>query len=226
VNLHTPIIQIAGVHDLAEARLIAEARPDWIGFPFGLPVHEEDCSPEKAAEIIRALPDAIVPVLITYLDRHAPVCTLAHRLGARAVQLHGPISRAETTALRAARPDLILVKALIVRPGAGTELDTDLREFAPVVDAFITDTWDPDTGASGATGKTHDWTVSRRLARAAPKPLILAGGLTPENVARAVETVHPAGVDAHTGVEDPRGFKDAHLLHSFISRARAALAPR
>ena len=98
------------------------------------------------------------------------------------------------------------------------------REFGPHVDAFITDTWDPQTGARGATGKTHDWDVSRRIVETAARPVILAGGLTPENVGHAILQVGPAGVDAHTGVEKPDGMKDPALVRAFVEEARRAFA--
>jgi len=94
--------------------------------------------------------------------------------------------------------------------------------YAPLVDAFITDSWDPATGACGATGRVHDWDVSRQLAELSPKPLILAGGLGPENVRQAIIQVRPAGVDAHTGVERPDGRKDEKRVRSFVEEARAA----
>ncbi len=88
------------------------------------------------------------------------------------------------------------------------------------MDAFITDTFDPATGASGATGKTHEWGISRELRALSPKPLILAGGLNPENVREAIETVRPAAVDAHTGVEDAEGRKDPAKVRAFVAAAR------
>ncbi|MFW5837260.1 MAG: phosphoribosylanthranilate isomerase, partial [Desulfovibrionaceae bacterium] len=88
--------------------------------------------------------------------------------------------------------------------------------------AFITDTFDPATGASGATGLTHDWSVSRRLVELSPRPVILAGGLGPDNVAAAVRAVRPAGVDAHTGLEDASGAKVYEKMRDFADQARQA----
>ena len=99
-----------------------------------------------------------------------------------------------------------------------------VSELSPFVDAFITDTFDPKTGASGATGKTHDWHVSRRLVELADRPVILAGGLTPENVKSAIVEVQPAGVDAHTGVEDSSGRKSREKIRKFLAEAREAFA--
>ena len=111
-----------------------------------------------------------------------------------------------------------------VECGSGTELEAEVTAFAPHVDGFITDTFDPATGASGATGKTHDRAVSRRLVELSPRPVILAGGLTPENVGRAIRTVRPAGVDVHTGVEDRNGRKDPRRVRAFVAEAEEAFA--
>jgi len=103
-------------------------------------------------------------------------------------------------------------------------LVTQALALAPHSDALLTDSLDPATGATGATGRTHDWEASRRLALASPRPLIMAGGLTPDNVAAAVAAVRPAGVDAHTGLEDAAGRKDPALVADFVGAARAALS--
>src|SRR4030095_10716833 len=99
-----------------------------------------------------------------------------------------------------------------------------VRDLSPFVDAFITDTFDPKTGASGATGKTHDWRVSRRLVELADRPIILAGGLTPDNVKRAILEVRPAGVDSHTGVEDSTSRKSREKVKKFFSENNYAFA--
>jgi phosphoribosylanthranilate isomerase len=94
-------------------------------------------------------------------------------------------------------------------------------ELGPLVDGFLTDTYAPETGAAGATGRAHDRAVSRRLVELSPRPVILAGGLTPAAVRRAISVVRPAGVDAHTGVEDASGRKDRTKVVEFVAEARA-----
>jgi phosphoribosylanthranilate isomerase len=75
----------------------------------------------------------------------------------------------------------------------------------------------------GGTGVTHDWSISRRIRDAlAPTPVILAGGLTPANVAAAVEQVHPYAVDVNSGVSIRRGRKSAALVEAFIGAAKRA----
>lgn len=229
-------IQVAGVRSLAEARLLAACGATHIGLPLRLPVHKEDVSEDEARHIVGSLAAAgqsrAQAVLITYQTDARETLEFCRFLGVDGVQLHGPMPLAEVRRLREAAPDLFVIKSLVVGTldGAGDEaaLLTAAREHAPFVNAFLSDTFDPASGASGATGKAHDWGVSRRLAEAlslgAARPLILAGGLTPDNVAEAVQSVRPAGVDAHTGLEDAAGNKDEALVRRFVAEARAALA--
>ncbi|HUH67358.1 MAG TPA: phosphoribosylanthranilate isomerase [Syntrophales bacterium] len=218
------IIQIAGVVDEREAMMLVEAGIVQIGFPIGVPVHKEDIGAEHAARIIRLLKSPAVAVLITYLDRAEEIIDLRKITGAQKVQLHGRISISEVVNLKKLAPDLPVIKSLIVGADNPEEIESTLLEFSSHVDAFMTDTYDPVTGACGATGKTHDWDVSRRLVSISPRPVILAGGLTPENVGRAIRRVRPAGVDAHTGVEEPDGRKDERLVRAFVREAREAFA--
>ena len=218
------IIQIAGVLDLAEALMLAESGVHRLGFPLGLDVHREDLTEDDAAVIIRTLGLGPRAWLITYLDDARAIAALCRGLGCTGVQLHGPLGKERAAELRALRPDLQVIKSLIVREDNLAALEARVTAFSPHVDGFITHTFDPATGASGATGKTHDWTVSRRLVELSPRPVILAGGLTPENVARAIRTVRPAGVDVHTGVEGPDGRKDPHRVRTFVAGAEEAFA--
>lgn len=201
-----------------------------VGLPLRLAVHRPDVTDEQARDIVAALAGApaggrkVETVLITYLAEAAETLALCRYLGVSGVQLHGPMPLEEVARLRQAAPGLFVIKSLVVGQGGEAELLDQGRAHAPHVDAFLTDSYDPASGATGATGRVHDWAVSRRLAEALPRPLILAGGLTPENVARAIAAVRPAGVDAHTGLEDAAGRKDEGLVRRFVAEARRALA--
>lgn len=218
------LVQIAGIRSLEEARMILDAGADWLGFPLRLEHHGEDLPEGEVASIISALGIGERAVLITYLEQAEPIIGLAARIGCRRVQLHGDITIGEVIRLREAAAGLTLIKSLVVRPGNLAELLRMSREFGSLADAFVTDTWDPATGARGATGKPHDWEVSRRIVEAAPVPVILAGGLTPENVGRAIAQIRPAGVDSHTGIEGAGGMKDPARVRAFVEEARRAFA--
>jgi len=218
------LIQIAGVIDAAEAEMLQQCGVRYLGFPLRLPVHREDLTEEAAAAIIKSLAPPVFGVLITYLSDGREIAAFCHALGARIVQLHGDIERDELKRLKTIDPNLTVIKSLVVGMRDDKALEAMVGELSPFVDAFITDTFDPKTRASGATGKTHDWRVSRRLVELADRPVIVAGGLTPENVKRAILEVRPAGVDSHTGVEDSSGRKSREKVRKFLSEAKEAFA--
>jgi len=218
------LIQIAGISDQQEAEMLVACGVDWLGFPLRLAVHQEDLHEAEAARIIRSLRSPHEGVLITYLHKADEIAALCHSLGTRKVQLHGDVTLGQLELVKILDPSLFVIKSLIVRNTNQSELEAEVRALSPYVDAFITDTFDPETGAYGATGKTHDWSVSRGLVQRSSRPVILAGGLRPENVARAIREVRPAAVDVHTGVEDVNGRKDSQLVRAFIAQARAAFA--
>lgn len=217
-------IQVAGIIDKSEADLMVECGVDWLGFPLRLPSGKNDISEEDARAIICNLPTDRAGVLISYLTVATEVAEFCDELSCSIVQLHGDVTPAELAALKHLRPNLQVLKSLVVREDNLAELLTQVDESQEFVDMFITDTFDPATAAKGATGKTHDWSVSAELAARSDKPLMLAGGLTPENVAEAVRVVRPAAVDAHTLLEGADGRKDRDKVVRFVQEARNAFA--
>jgi phosphoribosylanthranilate isomerase len=217
------MIQIAGVRDLNDLKLILETGVELIGFPMRLGYHTPDTSEEVAAALIRNIPYNVKAVLITYLAEAEEIIELARKLNTKVIQLHGAIEVSEIQKLKILEPGISVIKSLIVRENNLEELSAEVRKFSSWVDFFITDTFDPSTGATGATGKAHDWNTSRRLVEISPRPVILAGGLNSMNVTEAIQFVKPAGVDVHTGVENSKGQKDPVLVQEFVKKARAAL---
>jgi phosphoribosylanthranilate isomerase len=213
-------IQLAGIWDAAEARMLLEHGSDLIGIPLGLLEQKEDITPEHAAEIIREVNLADQAVLITYLKKADEVLKLAGQIGASIIQLHAGIDISEIERIKARRPDIQLIKSLIVGEDNLSELKQIIEKYQPLVDAFITDTYDPSTGRTGATGKTHDWNISKQIVEFSELPVILAGGLNPQNVREAILAVRPAGVDSHSGVEDRFERKDPGLVAAFIKNAK------
>jgi phosphoribosylanthranilate isomerase len=161
--LEENLIQIAGVIDAAEAEMLQQCGIRYLGFPLRVPVHREDLTEEKAAVIFKSLAPPVFGVLITYLSQASEIAAFCHALAARIVQLHGDIGRDELIRLKTLDPNLTVIKSLVVGMGDDKALEAMVPELSPFVDAFITDTFDAKTAASGATGKTHDWRVSRRL---------------------------------------------------------------
>jgi phosphoribosylanthranilate isomerase len=133
-------------------------------------------------------------------------------------------SPAAVDAIRALVPGVPIMQAVSV---GGPESVAEALEFAKVADYLILDTNDPSIGGVGASGATHDWRISREIVRTVPVPVIMAGGLRPENVAEAIRVVRPWGVDSLTHTNErlaDGGFrKDLDRVRAFIAAARGAL---
>ncbi len=218
-----PRIQIAGVSSLAEALFCREVGIDAVGFTLELPHGPHDgLTTDRAASIIRQLPKGLLPVIITYVSTAQAACKLIADTGGRAIQFHGGISESELKIFRELCPHVRTIGRVTV---TGEESLKAAEVFKPPLwDTIILDSLDPATGKIGATGRTHDWSVSARIVRAASVPVILAGGLNPENVREAILTVRPHGVDAHTGVENPDGTRNFAKIRNFAASCAAAFA--
>ena len=220
--IQSNLIQIAGIKDKAEAQMLIQCGVRYLGFPLRLPVHQEDLSEEAASEIIGSLTPPRHGVLITYLDHAVEIAKFCRDLGARQVQLHGDVQVVELKKLKELDPELTVVKSLIIGLHTMEVLESMVNHMSDYVDGFITDTYDPHSGAWGGTGKLHDWRISRKLAQLSNRPVILAGGLTPDNVRDAILEVRPVGLDVHTGVEDASGRKSRDKVEKFVVEAKAA----
>ncbi len=216
------IIQIAGVIDKQEAEMLINCRVNYLGFPLRLPVNKEDLTENEAAEIIKFLPPQVYGVVISYSSTAKEAIELCNKLNSKIIQLHGPIEPDELIKLKSLRADIFVIKSLVIKENNTEELIRTIKKTEPYVDAYITDTFNPATGASGATGKTHNWEISKRFVELSSNPVILAGGLNPDNVYKAILKVKPAGVDVHTGVENKSGRKDEQLVKKFVSEAKHA----
>ncbi|MCC6382957.1 MAG: phosphoribosylanthranilate isomerase [Dehalococcoidia bacterium] len=213
-------VQIAGISTLEDALTAERAGADAIGFTLGLPDGPHNGLDEsKTRSIVEALPPFVVPVVITYHTTAARLVPLCRQTGVSTVQLHGGAEMGEIATMRAVLPGLKVILAVHV---TGEEALAAAREAAAVADAIILDSVDAASGRRGATGIVHDWAVSRRVVAESRVPVILAGGLTPENVGRAIGEVRPWGVDVHTGVERPDGTMDPVRVRSFVEASRRA----
>ncbi len=218
------LIQIAGVIDKDEAKMLMQLGVDYLGFPLRLPVNKEDLTEEDAVKVIKTITPPHSAVLITYLDKANEIINFCDLLNVKIVQLHGNIPQEELERTKSLRPDLEIIKSLVVAENNYNELEKIIDTLSPWIDAYITDTFDPATGASGATGKTYDWSISKKIVEVSPKPVIIAGGLNPENVKKAILEIHPAGVDVHTGVESKDGRKNYELVKKFVEESKEGFA--
>jgi phosphoribosylanthranilate isomerase len=137
--------------------------------------------------------------------------------------LAGTSTPEAVAALRARLQGLLIMQAISV---TGPESIAEARAYAEVADFLLLDTQAPDIAGIGASGLIHDWSISRAIVNAVRVPVILAGGLSPENVADAIRAVRPWGVDSLTHTNRPLsggGFrKDLDRVRAFIAAARGA----
>ena len=209
-------VKICGIASEADVRAVAGARPDYSGFLVGLHYPSEDAvSIEEAGRLAALLPSGITPVLVTHETSTGVVASLAVRSGFSVLQLHGEFSPERIPDLRNDVPSSEIWPVVHVSDRSAVDRAREVARFA---DAVVLDT--RTASRLGGTGRTHDWTVSAEIVRTCGKPVVLAGGLTPANVADAVRTVRPWAVDVNSGVEDSLGRKDPARVLGFVENAR------
>ena len=201
-------VKICGITSVADGLAAAAAGAEMIGLMF------YDQSPRaitlpQAAEISRALPPFVLRVGVFVNPDEALVTRAIAECGLGLLQFHGDEDSDFCT-----RFGLMSLKALRVRDA---ESLSQLKQFH--TDAFLLDAYSPS--GLGGTGEQFNWNLAID-ARKFGKPIFLAGGLTPENVAAAVKKVNPFAVDVSSGVESAPGKKDAAKVRAFIQAVRAA----
>ena len=203
-------VKICGITKLEDAKLAAELGADAIGLNF----YEQSprcITPFAASELVRRLPPfvAAVGVFVNWAD--APVIALCKALRLSVAQLHGDES-SQTVERVAAR--LPVIKALRLGHGNNTPDFSSFRSAS----AFLLDS--AVSGHYGGTGATGNWHLARTAAQS--HRVILAGGLTPENVGEAIRIVRPYAVDVASGVESRPGKKDPAKMRSFFEEVSRA----
>jgi phosphoribosylanthranilate isomerase len=203
-------VKICGITSAGDAEAAVRAGADALGFVF-VPGTPRQVAADAAAAIVAGLPPFVTPVGV-FLDQSAEeIAAAVSRCGLRAVQLHG----SEPPKLCGAIP-VPVIKALRIRNRDDLAPITWYPARAFLLDAYV-------AGTPGGTGSTFPWELAVGLVSRAP--ILLAGGLTPENVAEAVRRVRPYGVDVSSGVECAPGRKDHRRMEEFIAHVRSADRP-
>lgn len=214
-------IKICGNTSLEDALVAAEAGANAVGFVFA--PSPRRVTPEQVAAIVPHLPPELEKIGVFVDAGFEEIAGTVEGCGLTGVQLHFAAPEGLAAALRARfGPKLRIVQVahFDVERAAALELGG-----SEAIDAILVDT--RSAKAVGGTGQTFDWAAAGRTLfqeGKALKPLIAAGGLTSENVAEAIATLRPWGVDAVSGVEAAPGRKDAAKVRAFVERARAAEA--
>ncbi|MCR4331975.1 MAG: phosphoribosylanthranilate isomerase [Sulfuricaulis sp.] len=201
-------VKICGITRIEDAMAAAQAGADAIGFVFD-PKSPRHVHPDQALKIARALPPFITIVGLFVNAAPDTIEGVLSHVPLDLIQFHGNEKPEQCR-----RYHRSYIKAIHMKP------DVDLREMARLygdATGLLLDTYVPD--AAGGSGQAFDW---NRIPSDLGKSVILAGGLTPENVGDAVRRVHPYAVDVSSGVEQSKGVKDAKKISAFIEAVRNA----
>jgi len=223
-------VKICGNTTVEDAIVAAKAGADAVGV-INVANTRRYIDLEHAKKIFEPLPIFVSKVVVVTLD-NMPVEVVHDKiksieaLGADCIQLHGEEPVELAADLRKSMKSRIgIIKKVAVGGDKEKCLECALA-YENVVDAILLDTAAAagGTGEIGGTGKEHDWNISKEIVERVKKPVILAGGLNPENVAKAIELVKPYAVDVSSGVESEVRKKDEAKVKKFIEAAKPAAA--
>jgi phosphoribosylanthranilate isomerase len=200
-------VKICGITRYEDAAMALDAGVDALGFNF-FPASPRYIDPGEAERIIRRLPPLAISVGL-FVNVHSPddVAVTARATGVQVIQLHGNESPEYCRSLSA----WPLIKVLRI---GSDPINEDLDAYP--VRAFLLDA--KDDALFGGTGTTFDWTLAEGIER--KRPIILAGGLRPENVRRAIRSVRPYAIDVCSGVEREPGIKDPAKVAAIMNEVR------
>jgi phosphoribosylanthranilate isomerase len=209
-------VKICGVGRVEDALAAARAGADAIGMLF-CPEARRNVSPQRAGEILAALPPFVTPVGLFFDLPIARVMDAGRAMNLRHIQLHGNETPDQVASLR----EFTVIKAIRVEPDTfDSELETWRREIVRLrlnhLQGFVLET----AGVAGGSGIANNWEVIARHRQRGDfvglPHIIAAGGLTPETVADVVKSIHPWAVDVSSGVEDSPGCKSPEKIEAFV----------
>lgn len=201
-------IKICGITNLDDALAAVALGADALGFNFYKP-SPRYLSPARARAIIERLPAPVLKVGVFVNEEAEAIKRIANEAGVSALQLHGDESPEYCQSLAA---DHYVIKTLAV----SEEFDKAMAH-AYDVEAIMLDT--RHSSLRGGTGRAFDWTIAREIGEVVPR-LFLAGGLSPENIYQAIETVRPYAVDACSALETRPGIKNHARMRAFVEAVR------
>ena len=226
------IVQIYAVTSVVQALTLVELGVDHVGFVAGdYGQVQAELTFAQAQAIAQALKGKAVSSALTMSTDLAEILRMARTVQPDIVHISSDTIAVDVAAMRQLRQalpaDIAVMKAI---PIDGPESIDLAHQFAPVSDYLLLDTRIKGLPGVGATGVTHDWQISRQIVAQLGRRLniILAGGLTPENVAAAIQSVQPWGVDSNTGTNLPGDpvTKDMKRVQDFVRQAKMSGSQR
>jgi phosphoribosylanthranilate isomerase len=215
-------VQVYGITTTEDAAEVDRLRPDSVGVVLdeGVPTWDS-VDADTARAIVTALPHVRVVALSLSTEPDRILATFK-TIGPDIVHL-ARANAIDDATLQRIRAKIEPAQLMLTVPVDGPDAIDVARRLSEVGDCLLLDTKHPDTGVVGASGHTHDWSVSADIVNTLDIPVVLAGGLGPENVRDAISAVRPFGVDSETrtSLESDRRRKDIAKVESFISLARS-----
>ncbi len=210
-------IQMAGIRNVQDALMCVHEGVNIIGLLVGQKHYSDDfISAKEAKDIKDALPSGIKTTLITHLTQAEEIIDIASFIGVDYIQLHSNIEECEAEKVALALPNTKLIR--LVHITAEGEILTDINKIM-YVDFYFTDSINIQTNQVGGTGLTHNLDADKKLIENVNKPVFIAGGLTPQNVANAINYCNPYGVDVNTGCRGKDGYRDQEKVRAFVQNA-------
>jgi phosphoribosylanthranilate isomerase len=208
-------VKICGMMRPKDVEAAANHGADAVGFVVGTPISRRNLKMDDAKRLIKHVPVFTSSVAVTATSDLKALQKIVTKLHPDALQVHHYDLKIIHN-VRKSNPGLAIILATPIRDA---ESISDAEMAANCSDAVIADS--PSQFGIGGTGKTHDWSLTARLRnRIYPHPLILAGGLTLNNLRSAIGKVRPYGVDVSSGVEMKSGAKDHRKMKEFIEKAK------
>jgi len=213
-------IKVCCIASEEEAALAIAMGASAIGLVSRMPSGPGPIPEARIRDIARIVPPGVATFLLTSETTAEPIIAQQRYCGTNTLQLVDEVEPGVHAALRAALPGVKIVQVIHVRDDDSV---AEARQVSPHVDAILLDSGNPSlaTKELGGTGRAHDWAVSRRIREAVKVPVYLAGGLNPQNVAKAIAQVEPFGVDVCSGLRT-EGRLDAEKLEHFMRAVREA----
>ena len=217
--IQTPRVKICCIGSIEEAALAVEYGASALGLVSQMPSGPGVISDELIAEIAATVPPAIGTFLLTSRQSVREIVAQQHSCRTNTIQICDHLTTGTHRELKQALLGISVVQVIHI---TGPESVEEAMRVAPLVDAILLDSGNQKLAVKelGGTGRTHDWSLSRTIRERVGIPLFLAGGLTPENVAQAIEQVGPFGLDVCSGARTD-GKLDAAKLKRFFSAVRA-----
>ena len=210
------MVKICGITNKKDLQIATSAGADAVGFIVGVKSSPRNLSIKKANKLIRQVPLFVQSVVVTVPKNIDEVRRLHDTLHPNAIQIHGSLDIPDLSSIKKAFPNLFLIRALKVIPA---NIKKRAVSVSKNFDAILLDSY--IKGKHGGTGVVHDWALSLKIKQLIhPIPMILAGGLKPENVVSAIDYVQPYAVDVSSGVEKQLGIKDKQKIYNFIKHAK------